>query len=296
MKHRRTCKEAQVLKVKEEIKPSATRGYCNCPVCNEVKRADKLLSHCLSKHKEEIALSMTPETRMALKDVSLPVLFGYQPYSNSRTGVRCLFGCLHCKKGSFIHTKRPDEFDASMRYLVSAHKDCIPHFKKYEDYFADVGKAEHTLLPFVCRKLTDKDLQKATGADTVLEVKEPSVDTFEASTRILDLKEENTRLKAELAEEKAKKLLSEKTKALLTGVVEPDEDLSEEDLIEECVRAYQSLLKRATSTNRKLNTAMETKEVIQDIFENIMDADPELLVRSCTKEQVEVLRTYLKRD
>jgi hypothetical protein len=244
---------------------------------------------------------MDDTIRKEMRDLRLPVLWGFEPYAKSKRGAKSVFVCLHCKKGSFCHTKRPADFALTPAKLLKKHKECVEHFDPYSHYFEDTSEPS-TVLPFVCKKYHEAELKSILAGEkpeettnTLLEVKEPEKE-YEVSLRILEFKEENTRLKAELAEEKAKKLLSEKTKALLTGVVEPDEDLSDEDLIEECVRAYQSLLKRATSTNRKLNTAMETKEVIQDIFENIMDADPELLVRSCTKEQVGVLRTYLKRD
>lgn len=297
LRHLRACKEAQVLKGVEDVKAVGTRGYCNCPVCNEVKRADKLQSHCLAKHKEELALSMTNELRKSLRDVSLPVLIGYQPYSNSKTGVKCVFGCLHCKKGSFIHTKRPDEFDVSLRYLLHAHKGCIPHFKDYEAYLADVSETEHTLLPFQCRKLTDKDLHKASAPDTVLEVKEPSADTFEASTRILDLKEEVARLKAELEEERKKKLMSETVKEQLIEIVEPEEDLGDEDLIEKAVREYKKIQRRKAIADDKYAGLLETMRDAKDALQNLLDADEdiyEIIRRSCTKEQVHALETILK--
>lgn len=306
MIHLRTCKPAEEPKVKEKIKPTNVRGYCNCPVCNQVTRADRIVDHCISKHKDELSFSMDNTIRKEMRDLSLPVLWGFEPYHKSKRGARCLYACAHCKKGCFVHTKRPKDFDVTNRQLLEIHRECLEHFKTHEQYFSETSE-DPVLLPFVCKKYLEGDLkrilegkggEKPEETTTPLcEVKEPE-SQYQISLQVLELKEEVARLKASLEVAQRKTLLSEEVKARLLEIVEPEETLGDEDLIEESVRAYKSLLKSNAKVRRQLEETEEARLVIQDVFANLLSADEGLagvIVRTCTKEQNAVLKKYLKR-
>lgn len=302
MVHLRHCEKANAPKVKESIKASNTRGYCNCPVCNQVTRADRLVEHCHSKHKDELSFSMDDAIRKEMRDLHLPVLWGFEPYPKSKRGAKSVFVCLHCKKGSFTHTKRSADFAVTPAKLLHTHKDCIEHFEPYSHYFEDTTEPP-TLLPFVCKKYLESELKAilagekpAEASSPVLEVKEPEKE-YETSLRILEFKEENARLKAQLEEERKKKLLSETVKEQLIEIVEPDEDLGDEDLIEKAVREYKKIQRRKTIADDKYAKMLETMRDAKDALQNLLSADEdiyELIRRSCTKEQVHALETILK--
>ena len=303
MIHLRTCKPAEKPKVKESIKASNTRGYCNCPVCNEVTRADRIVGHCLSKHKDELAFSMGSEIRKEMRDLSLPILWGFEPYGKHAKGARCLFGCLHCKKGFFKHTKRPADFDVTNRKLLSDHKECLEHFKSHEHHFQDISE-EPTVLPFVCKKYLEAEikalLKKDEATGPVLEVKEAPKDAYSTSVAVLDLKEEVKRLKADLQkaqdELRASKTLSESVRTKIKDLVEPEEDLEDEDLLLEMTRSYESQLKINNRQRRVLNEMAAEKETVQDIFHNLLadDGFARLLKDTCTEEQVTLLGKYIQ--
>lgn len=134
---------------------------CSCPVCNEEVRIDKLVGHCLRRHREELYNSMPIATRKTICKLQIPILFGYH---NNEKVVNV---CLSCGKGNNCRSRKNGSIGGRVSDVCASHEACRSDWKEFEYIYSDLESAP-VPLPFPIKR-NDNPKKAAVKREVVAE-------------------------------------------------------------------------------------------------------------------------------
>lgn len=292
-RHRKTCSARVSEKAKDpEAKP--VRNDCICPACGEAKRADKIVSHCLAKHKAQLINSMSADQLKRSRDLKLPIIVGNSENSRGKR-VPMVWICLGCKKGSFIHTRFPDrDFNLTDRSLLKSHRDCIASWEAQKEHFNECTK-DLVLLPYECQKVVEPDEE-----EKIEIVKEAPKDltgvALEAVEDNLKLREEIKKYEASATDPCVRLRAEIRTsiKTYLYGSEEPEEAEDDEEMVKSLLTTARRRHVRTNVLDARVSDYEEKihrmEDILRVLFENEEVRNIVIRRRLLTKSNVGVVK------
>lgn len=289
-KHRKTCTARVSVKAKDpDAKP--VRNECICPACGEAKRADKIVSHCLSKHKDALINSMTADQLKRNRELKLPIIVGNTEDSRGKK-IPVVWICLGCKKGSFIHTRFPDrDFNLTDRSLLRSHKDCIGSWEAHKAIFGECTKPP-VMLPYECLKVVEPEEDEEPVKEGPKDLTGVALEAVEDN---LKLREEVKKYEASATEPcvRLKDDFRIAIKQYLYGPEEPEEPEEDDEMVKSLFTIARKRHIRTTILDKRVSDYEEKIHKMEDIlrvlFENEDVRNIVLRRRLLTKENRKVV-------
>lgn len=114
-----------------------------CPICNEVSRGDRIVSHIIKEHTQHCFDSHTDEHKKWFKEYEVPFIIVYRPNNKKKMD---FVACLHCNKGVSPYSKEsPSSFYATHFRTCK----CKETFQLYEANYNIVVKEPAQQVPTV---------------------------------------------------------------------------------------------------------------------------------------------------